>query len=364
MSPTPSSPRSAWPREGEALDRELDRAGALDVLLVLDNAEHVLDAAADVVARAVGRGDALRVLATSRERLGVDGEHVGRLRRSRPDTSGAPGPPAPRATGRGGRTRPGRRASTTSSSQRVVTRLDGLPLAIEMAAAELSTMSLAELDAELGQFGSVVRAMRSPHRNAPSDNRRSPAVLEWSEARLDDDERATLAGLSVFAGSFTADDAVAVLGQPGVAKTLRSLVDRSLVRIDRTRSGTRYALLQTVREFAAERLPSARQAPDLARRHALRFWRSPSTQIGSCATAEEAMAWRRSRRRSPTCGSRISGPGTTTRRWPGGCRPRSISTRTGGSSTSRSRWAELTIPLVSEMTPLDRCCSRRPRRAR
>ncbi|HET6835344.1 MAG TPA: BTAD domain-containing putative transcriptional regulator [Acidimicrobiales bacterium] len=270
--------------EGEAPLAVLDRAGVLDVLLVLDNAEHVLDAAADVVARAAGRGDALRVLTTSRERLGVDGEHVRPVAPLATDTSGAPA-----------RRLLVQRAATVAPDltveiddervARVVTRLDGLPLAIEMAAAELSTMSLADLDAELGQS---LAQLRSPHRHASERQRTLAGVLAWSEARLDDDERATLAGLSVFAGSFRPDDAVAVLGSPGVATTLRSLVDRSLVRIDRTGPGTRYALLQTVHDFASGRLASNGREPDLARRHALRFLEVAEHADRQLRTAEEA----------------------------------------------------------------------------
>ena len=270
--------------EGEAPLAALDRAGTLDVLLVLDNAEHVLDAAADVVARAVGRGDALRVLATSRERLGVDGEHVRPVAPLATDTSGAP---ARRLlVQRAAAVAPDLTVEVDDELvARVVTRLDGLPLAIEMAAAELSTMSLADLDAELDRS---LGQLRSPHRHVSERQRTLAGVLAWSEARLDDDERATLAGLSAFAGSFRPDDAVAVLGNPGVATTLRALVDRSLVRIDRTGPGTRYALLQTVHEFASERLASSGRGPDLARRHALRFLEVAEEADRQLRTADEA----------------------------------------------------------------------------
>ena len=244
---------------GRSLDRELDRAGALDVLLVLDNAEHVLDAAADVVARAVSGGDALRVLATSRERLGVDGEHVRPVAPLATERMARPAATAPRATGRGRRTRPRRWGSTTSWSAGVVTRLDGLPLAIEMAAAQLSTMSLAELDAELRPVRPVVRRCGRRTATRRRATRHSRAVLEWSESaprrrRARHSRRAR--GLRRI---------VHRRGRRGgarlarVANTLRSLVDRSLVRIDRTGPARGTALLQTVREFAAERMSSARQ---------------------------------------------------------------------------------------------------------
>ena len=225
----PSPPRSASTTEGEAAIDVLDRAGALDALLVLDNAEHVLDAAADVVARAVGRGAGLRVLATSRERLGVDGEHVRPVAPLATDTAGAPA-----------RRLLVERAAAIAPNLTVeiddelvagvVRRLDGLPLAIEMAAAQLSTMSLVELDAELGRS---LGTLRTPHRHAPARHQTLSAVLEWSEARLDDDERATLADLAVFAGSFTAEDAVAVLGRPEVGAHA-ALARRPFVGHDRS----------------------------------------------------------------------------------------------------------------------------------
>jgi predicted ATPase/DNA-binding SARP family transcriptional activator len=330
--------------EGEAPIEALSRAGALDVLLVLDNAEHVLDAAADVVARAVDGGAALRVLTTSRERLGVDGEHVRPVAPLATDTAGAPA-----------RRLLVERAAAIAPDLAigiddelvagVVTRLDGLPLAIEMAAAQLSTMSLTELDAELGRS---LGALRSPHRHAPARHQTLGAVLEWSEARLENDERATLAQLAVFAGSFTAEDAVAVLGRPEVANTLRSLVGRSLVRIDRTGPGTRYALLQTVREFASQRLTSSGPTPDLAARHAERYLAVAERSGRQLRTADEAsglalidaafadvrVAHQWAREHDPTLAGRLSAA------------IHLYAYR--GLVDEPLRWAELTIPLVSD----------------
>ena len=343
----PSPPRSASTTEGEAAIDVLDRAGALDVLLVLDNAEHVLDAAADVVARAVGRGVGLRVLATSRERLGVDGEHVRPVAPLATDTVGAPA-----------RRLLVERAAAIAPNLTVeiddelvagvVRRLDGLPLAIEMAAAQLSTMSLVELDAELGRS---LGTLRTPHRHAPARHQTLSAVLEWSEARLEDDERATLADLAVFAGSFTAEDAVAVLGRPEVGHTLRSLVDRSLVTIDRTGPGTRYALLQTVREFVTERLAGSVRAPDLAARHAERFLAIAEQADRQLRTADEAsglalieaafadvrVAHQWAREHEPTLAARLS--------------VALYLYASRGLVDEPLRWAELTIPLLASDDP-------------
>ena len=168
--------------EGVAPIDTLDRAGSLDVLLVLDNAEHVLDAAAQVVTRAVGGGDALRVLTTSRERLGVDGEHVRTIAPLATSTAGAPArglfvqrvaAVAPDLT----------IAIDDELVERIVTRLDGLPLAIEMATAQLSTMSLPELDRELDASLGARSGHRSATRRSSPDPRRGPRVVGGTSRR-------------------------------------------------------------------------------------------------------------------------------------------------------------------------------------
>jgi predicted ATPase/DNA-binding SARP family transcriptional activator len=242
----------------------LDRAGALDVLLVLDNAEHVIDAAAEVVERIVAGGDAVRVVVTSRERLGVDGEHV---RPVAPLPTDEAGSPARRLlVQRGAAAAPDLAIDVDDELvARITGRLDGLPLAIEMAAAQLTTTSLAELADGLDDR---LSDLRSPRRLAPDRHRTLAAVLEWSEARLDERERGTLAALSVFAGPVTATDIAGVVGGAEAVDLARSLADRSLVLLDRTGGVTRFSLLQTVRDFAAARADDTGVAAGLARRHA------------------------------------------------------------------------------------------------
>ncbi|MGH8985266.1 MAG: ATP-binding protein, partial [Acidimicrobiia bacterium] len=271
-----------------ALDA-LDRAGGLDVLLVLDNAEHVVDGAAEVVERILLAGERLRVLVTSRERLGVEGEHVR--------------PVPPLATDHAGS--PARRLLVQRAAAiapdlavdiddevivRIVDRLDGLPLAIEMAAAQLATTSPAELAEGLD---ARLTDLRSPRRHAPDRHRTLAAVLEWSEARLDDRQRSTLAALSVFAGPVTVDDIVGVLGDDEVMDVVRLLADRSLVLVERTGLTTRYSLLQTVREFATARATASGAAADLARRHATWFLRVAWEADAQLRTSAEARGLRR-----------------------------------------------------------------------
>lgn len=242
----------------------LDRARRLDLLVVLDNAEHVVDAVARTVERLLGGESAMRLLVTSRERLGVDGEHTWSV--APLATVGADAPARRLFVDRA-------RAAVTDIELsnddpgvvRLVQRLDGLPLAIEMAAGQLPTAALGELADVLEERYDV---LQSPRRNVADRHRSLAAVLEWSEAQLTDRERAVLAQLSVFSGPVDAGDIDGVLPTPGGAAVVRSLAARSIVDVDRTESRARFGLLQTVRAFALDRLRSRGQLDEMARRHA------------------------------------------------------------------------------------------------
>jgi len=236
----------------------LARIGGLDVVVALDNAEHLLDEVATVVEAIVGGGGRATVLVTSRERLGVDGEHV---RRVEPLAVGGEDAPAvrlfvERATAAGVQVRAGDDGIAT-----VVARLDGLPLALEMAAAQLSTTSLPEL---VDIVERRVVELRAPRRSAAPRQRSLGALVEWSLDHLSADELGVLERLPVFAGTFTAADVGAVLGGDAVP-LVRRLADRSLVTV-RTGALTRFGVLQTVREAVLERRPV--DLDDVRRAHA------------------------------------------------------------------------------------------------
>jgi predicted ATPase/DNA-binding SARP family transcriptional activator len=260
----------------------LASVGELDVLLVLDNAEHVVDAAASAVVRILAGGAAARVLATSREPLGLEGEHVWTVT---PLTTAGPDPSAA--------TLFRERASAVGATPdeilvtRIVQRLDGLPLAIEMAAAQLDTTTAPELADALNER---LHTLRSPRRHVAARHRSLHDVLAWSEARLDDAEAATLAALSVFAGPVVASDIEGVLGQPDIADVVRTLVRRSLVTIDRSRTPARFNLLETVRSFARQRLTTAGRAEELRRRHGEWFADVARAADAELRTAGEAVA--------------------------------------------------------------------------
>ena len=218
--------------------------GALDddrgALIVLDNCEHVVDAVASLVEQLLTAVPDLRIVATSREPLGVLGEAVWRV---------APMPVDDAV--RLFRERAGQAAVTDGPALRAVCeRLDGLPLAIELAAARLRTMSIEQL---LAGLDDRFRLLGTGPRSAPERQRSLYALVQWSHDLLAPDDQRLLAALSVFAGSFDAPAAEAVAGlEPGSGVSrLADLADKSLVVLH---PGNRYRMLETIRQFAAERL--------------------------------------------------------------------------------------------------------------
>ncbi len=219
---------------------------ALDALVVLDNCEHVVTGAADLAKRLVERGARARVLATSRERLGVAGERVVAI--DVLDRDAARALFAERASA----VLPAFAldAGTIPSVDRIVDSVDRLPLAIEMAAARLAAVTPDEL---AGLLEERLDVLRSPDRSADDRHRTLAGLVHWSTELLDDAERRALDGFTVFAGSVTAADVDGVLG-PGAGTTgppalddVLGLVDRSLVVADTSRRPTRYRMLSTIR---------------------------------------------------------------------------------------------------------------------
>lgn len=248
--------------------RALARAHSLDVLVVLDNCEHVVEAVSEVVELLTSRPGPLRVLATSRERIGVPGEHSWSLA---PLPTGGPESAATQLFVERARAHaPGLQinAGSRDTIQRIVSRLDGLPLAIEMAAARLGGLGLGDLDALLAER---VDILRSAHRRGDPRHRTLAAVIEWSENLLDERERAVWQGLSVFAGHVRAEDIVAVLDDDGAIDTVADLVERSLAVADHRPGRSHYGLLGVVRRYGLDRLEGSGSSEVLRQRHAGHF---------------------------------------------------------------------------------------------
>ncbi len=227
------------------------------LLLVLDNCEHLPSAVAELVDAVLSRCEHIGVLTTSRAPLGIRSERVHRIGplaiSDRPDDA--------TRTGRGGgpaielfEARAGPiPAAHLGDVIELCRELDGLPLAIELAAARARTVPPGELVARLRRFpASRATAFASSDPGLPERHRSLAEVLDWSVERLDLDERAVLRRLTVFVSGFDLDAALSVCATPGLADSdvadhLWSLVDGSLVEIDPGAGETRYRLLTTVR---------------------------------------------------------------------------------------------------------------------
>jgi predicted ATPase/DNA-binding SARP family transcriptional activator len=271
----------------QAVGRQL--AGQ-QALLVLDNCEHVLAAASATVGRLLGAAPRLRILATSREPLGLEGEQLWRI--TPLDV------PEPTANLEGvrhnvsvrlfeDRARLAQHAFALDEHNAapvaaICRHLAGLPLAIELTAARVATMSPATIASRLDSL----TERSTPRRHLAHRHRSLGATIDWSYQLLDDSERRLLRFLSVFAGGFAVEavEAVADCDQPLAG--LASLVEKSLVVYGAETD--RYHLLVPIRAFALARLQQAGEFDGVARRHLDWFAAFAETVYGSALTAQEA----------------------------------------------------------------------------
>ncbi|HEU4758573.1 MAG TPA: tetratricopeptide repeat protein [Dehalococcoidia bacterium] len=249
------------------------------LLLVLDNCEHLVDGCAPLVEALLRACPALRVLATSRESLGVAGETVWRVPSlSLPEAEAVAAWEKVAESGAVrlfvDRARLGRPSfALTRQNAPAVTllcrRLDGMPLAIELAAARLKVLSVEEVAARLDDR---LRLLASDIRTVPARQQTLRATMDWSYELLTDDERVLFNRLSVFAGGFALEAAEAVcagdsIEQSEVLELLARLVDKSLVVVEEQGGDTRYRFLETVRQYGAEKLAEAGEAGAVRGRH-------------------------------------------------------------------------------------------------
>ncbi|MFI6736604.1 BTAD domain-containing putative transcriptional regulator [Nonomuraea sp. NPDC050451] len=226
------------------------------MLLVLDNCEHVVHQAAELAERLLSACPTLRVLATSREPLAVTAEHLW------PVHPLAPADAVRLFTDRAAAACPG--FTPDESVERICAALDGLPLAIELAAARMRTHGAHELAVRLAaqdRFSLLSRGSRT----ADPRHRTLRAVVAWSWELLTDQEKAMAGRLTAFSGGATATAAAEVCGLPDAEDLLDSLADKSLLQ----RRGGRYRMLETIRAFCAEQLADEAQA--VRRAHAAYF---------------------------------------------------------------------------------------------
>jgi predicted ATPase/class 3 adenylate cyclase len=250
------------------LETLLDALAPQDVLIVLDNCEHLIGGCAEIAEAILQRCPRVRLLATSREPLGIGGETIYRvppLSLPGPGDGGLPAAGASdavalfvdRARAQGAGLSVDEQTGPLVVS--ICTRLDGLPLAIELAAARLRSLSLGTLHDRLDQR---FRLLTGGSRTALARQQTLEAAVSWSYSLLSGAEQLLMRRLSVFAESFDLDAAEAVCGSGNIealdiTDVLGSLVDKSLVVAEPAGPGLRYRLLETIRQFAAERLAEA-----------------------------------------------------------------------------------------------------------
>jgi predicted ATPase len=216
-------------------------------LLLLDNCEHVLDAAADLVDAILAQSTTVKILATSRESLGIADEQTWRVRSLDVDTA------VHLFVERAGTVTQGLPTDESDAITEICQRLDGIPLAVELAASRMASMTAGEVRDRLHhRFRLLVGSRRGLERHQTLKH-----AVQWSYDLLDEPEKALLERCSVFAGGFYLESVCAIAGSDdeyGVLDLLDALVRKSLITADRSSGRTRYSMLETIRQFAEEQL--------------------------------------------------------------------------------------------------------------
>jgi non-specific serine/threonine protein kinase len=271
-------------RAGEALlDTLLTYLSARQLLLVLDNCEHLIESSASLAERVLSSCPGVRLLATSRELLHINGEATWRV----PSLPG----PDPRAAlspadlmaypavglfvdrAQAVQPRFSLEPANATFVASVCARVEGLPLALELAAAWVPVLTMPQLVERLDDSFDL---LAGGNRTAPSRQQTLRATLDWSYGSLSDQERLVFNRLAVFAPDCSLEAAEAVCAAADVATSdvmavLRRLVDKSLVIVDQKSGRSRYRLLEPVRQYAHERLVRADELGEVRRRHAMFF---------------------------------------------------------------------------------------------
>ncbi len=270
------SDRSGKPSFAHLVERYATSA----MLLVLDNCEHIVDAAAAFVAEVLRDCPAVKVMVTSREALGVCGERtLAVLPLSLPQNDTLEAAAGSDAIAlfveRAQDVRAGFEltARNVHAVTRICRRLDGIPLAIELAAARVRALEPEHL---ADRLDSSIGLLETGSRTALPRHRTIRDTLDWSHRLLSPEERTVFRRLSVFMGTFSLDAVESVCAEPGepsrgVLDRVTALVDKSLLVYDPGDSGTRYRLLETVREYSAEQLTAAGETDAIRDRHARFF---------------------------------------------------------------------------------------------
>jgi predicted ATPase/class 3 adenylate cyclase len=290
------------PRAGRSLVESVcDYLSGRQALIVLDNCEHVLDAAAAMAEAMLRAAAAVRVLATSRELLGVAGERVVGVR-SLHVTSGANVEAIAACEAvrlfveraKANRADFGLDAANADDVVEICRRLDGIPLALELAAARVTSMGPGEI---AGLLDERFRLLTGGQRRDVERHQTLHATVQWSYALLDHRDRVVFDRLGVFSGSFDANGATAVAADEEVTPwdvrdALGDLAAKSMVVREDGPDGARFRLHETLRQYALERLDETSRAEDYRRRHAGYYVRFAEA-AGPALEGPDEVAWAR-----------------------------------------------------------------------
>ena len=286
--------------DAEPMGRLIAAIRKRETLLILDNCEHVIESAAAFAHRVLGECQRLRILATSREPLGITGEALWQVEPlALPAEDADPGeirssPAVQLLQDRAGAVRRdlATDARTLSNMARVCRALDGMPLAIELAAARLRTMSLDQLAHRLDDR---FRLLTGGSRTALPHHRTLRAVVDWSWELLTDAERMVLRRLAVFSGGASLDAAEQVCGGDSVERAevlevLTALTDKSLLLLTEDDSAPRYRMLDTIKDYAGDRLAETGES-DLARHAHLAYFTGLTETADPQLRRAEQLEW-------------------------------------------------------------------------
>jgi predicted ATPase len=279
-----------------------DDLKGLDLLLVLDNCEHLIGSCAELANTLLRACPGLKILATSREALYVAGERIWPLPPlSYPDPHSLP--PIEELENiesvrlfveRASYRLPGFALDSINAPAvaEVCARLEGMPLAIELTAARVGTVPLSEIPKRLDRS---LGLLSSRDRTAPERLRTLMGALDWSYELLDEEEREVFRGLSVFAGGFTLDAAESVcdggsIESREVLDLLTRLIDKSLLLVTERGEEVRYRLLETIRQYALEKLQESGEEDVVRERHA-KYYLALAEKAGSKLKGPDQGAW-------------------------------------------------------------------------
>ncbi len=282
-----------------------DTIGTRQLLIVLDNCEHLLDPTARLVDELLDTCPAIRIVATSREAFGVEGEQVWPTPSLR-----LPGGEAPASleelaqadavalfVERARAVQPDFQLSADNAAAVVglCRRLDGIPLAIELAAARVSALGPRDI---LDRIDQRFLLLTGGSRTALERHQTLQAAVDWSYELLDEDERRLFERLSVFVGGFTLEAAVAGAADDDqheveVLDMLSRLVGKSMVIADRSGESVRYQLLETLRQYGRDRLAASGDATRIRARHSEYFLAYAETVQAALMSPDQALAWDR-----------------------------------------------------------------------